>query len=731
MRSWLDAFLAIINSNPITFVSLLLLAFALLCLSATVAIRLRCKAQHHRALYKQAQLLFKANLQASNDILWDWKISEQTVTRFNAQSSVVKQNAQKSIPNRALIHPDDVQHVDNQLSRHLNGQTPVFEATYRIAQNQQWRWVLDRAKVIERDEHNEPLRMTGTMRDIDDLKSTEQRLNLFAKCVQNLSDAIIIYDADFKFVDANPAYQKMFGLPLANSELLIPSLSKNAAEKLKQKLFKQGHFVGELSLYTESGKRCPFELRIDTINNDAGTFDYFIMTYSDLSEYKKNQQVLHNLSNVDSLTALPNRRQFFNDLHALMSQEQHHAMLVMDLDNFKKINDSLGHQQGDQLLVTLAQRLDKLRRDSDSLYRLGGDEFALVMRGTNDIHTISAMAKRCLEAAAQPVVVNSHELAFSTSIGIVLCPEDGNSPQQLLKNADIAMYHAKRHGNHYQFFNDPMNTQALNRLQIESLIRFGLKRDHFDIYYQPKMDIRSGRIAGVEALARFITPNQGMISPAQFIPIAEETGQIVEIGEVILDKACADIQRWQQSGLFNGRVAVNLSPRQFALPDLGERIGGIINKHQINAQSLELEITEYTVMNDPEQAITIMNALVEMGIHLAMDDFGTGYSSLAYLKRFPIHTLKIDRAFIIDMVNERGKNMVDSIITMAHNLDLHVVAEGVEERSQLEKLAQLGCETLQGYYYSKPLPREQFEAFLAKQQKRQGRSQAQLEYELG
>jgi EAL domain-containing protein (putative c-di-GMP-specific phosphodiesterase class I) len=275
------------------------------------------------------------------------------------------------------------------------------------------------------------------------------------------------------------------------------------------------------------------------------------------------------------------------------------------------------------------------------------------------------------------------------------------------------MYHAKNNGaNRYLFFNDSMNKQAVKRLQIENLIRYGLKEDYFTVFYQPKMDILTGNVVGMEALVRFITPKGGLVSPASFIPVAEETGQIVDIGAVVLRKACADVKKWLALGLFQGRVAVNLSAKQFMLPNLCQQIDDILEQCELPSYHLELEITEGTVMQSPTLAIDTMKKLRARGIHLAMDDFGTGYSSLAYLKQFPLNTLKIDKAFIDDMDNARGRNMVDTIVTIAHNLSLNVVAEGVETKDQLDMLRKLRCETIQGYYYSKPLSAKDFAAFL-------------------
>ncbi len=702
--------------SPLHTVVLSLL-LALLCVMTFSVISLR---RSRKKLARSEQHL-KLTLEGSGDILWDWYIKTGEVKRVNDEHANHSATTQSFCipPNQALIHPQDLPRVQSALRAHLAQKTAFFEANYRLLDQQgQWRWMLDRGKVVEKDAQLQPLRMSGTMKDIDDIKTTEQRLDLFAKCVENLSDAMAIYDHEFKLVDTNPAFTELFSLSQKEHQGLaftLPGLNTKQISTLKRQVLKHSHIQCEVSVRSQHGKRLAMELSVDPVLNQQGEVDYYIMVYSDLSERKKTEQALNDLSNQDSLTGLANRNQFFVDLDTLMKQDSHHAMMVMDLDNFKKINDSLGHQLGDKLLIKLAQRLSERKRPQDTFYRLGGDEFALVMRGTNDIHTITAISNDFLQTIATPFRMMNHELAITASIGIVLSPEDGVSPQILLKNADTAMYHAKQQGNRYLFFNDAMNHQAVKRLQIENLMRFGLKRDHFEVFYQPKMDIATGQLAGMEALVRFITPKKGLISPGQFIPIAEETGQIIEIGEVVLKKACRDVKRWRDAELFSGRVAVNLSAKQFALPDLTDRIDALLQQYHLPASALELEITEGTVMDSPEQAIAIMHALVGKGIHLAMDDFGTGYSSLAYLKRFPLHTLKIDRAFIVDMVNERGKNMVDSIITIAQNLGLHVVAEGVEEAKQLQQLKQLGCETMQGYYYAKPLSAEQFEAFLLRE----------------
>ncbi|WP_232056557.1 putative bifunctional diguanylate cyclase/phosphodiesterase [Pseudoalteromonas sp. A25] len=672
----------------------------------------------------------KSTVEGSGDTLWDWNIATGEVVRINDRYMMPIGEKAHFIPNAHLIHPQDLVLVDRLLKQHFSEKTAFFEASYRLKDSlNQYHWVLDRGKIIEKDNNLNPLRMTGTIRDISHLKSTEERLNLFAKCVESLTDAIAIYDKQFRLVDLNPSYLVLFGgrrEQYIGNMFSLPGYDERYINQVKVSLKETEHWQEELRLRNHKNTLLPIEVTIDEIKNNHGQITNYVVVYSDLTERKKAESQLHNLSNRDRTTGLPNRNLFFTNLKKLAHQDTHHALLVFDLDNFKKINDSLGHQLGDSLLAKLAMRLSKLVRQKDTLYRLGGDEFALVMAGTNDIHTITRAAKQFLAAIATPFKMANHELVITSSVGIVLFPDDGSTPEILLKNADTAMYHAKQKGNHYLFFNDSMNEQAVKRLQIENLMRFGLKEDHFVVYYQPKMDIKTGRLVGMEALVRFITPKKGIISPGVFIPIAEETGQIIDIGEVVLDKACKDVKRWIDQDLFDGRVAVNLSAKQFSLPDLTTRIDIILQKNQLPSYFLELEITEGTIMDDPKEAISIMRSLTARGIHLAIDDFGTGYSSLAYLKQFPLNTLKVDKAFVDDMVSERGRNMVDSIVTIAHNLDLHVVAEGVEKAEQLAALEQLNCQTIQGYFYSKPLSAHEFTAFLKAQKQRENENQPHL-----
>mgnify|MGYP000504162418 CR=1 FL=1 len=612
--------------------------------------------------------------------------------------------------------------VKKALTAHFSEKTEHFEATYRVKnKHNKWIWILDRGKIVERDSSNKPLRMTGTLKDISQIKKTEESLKLFARCIQNISDAVVIYDRQYFAVDVNKAFQRITGkdrMNMLGQPLSFTQYPSSFTDDIKKHLLSQGSWHGEIDSIREDGTEYRIDLNIDIIYDENHNISHFVSVFSDITKRKENEAELRKLASSDVLTGLPNRSFFQANQARLVKSNINHALLVFDLDNFKKINDSMGHQIGDAILCQVTKRMLNLVRKQDTIYRLGGDEFSIIIEGTNDIHTITTLAKEILTTIALPFKIRNQEVVLYSSIGIVLFPEDGLTGHELLKNADTAMYHAKGSGgNRYQFFSDSMNKQAVKRLQIENLIRHGLKEDLFTVYYQPKIEIATGKISGMEALVRFETPSKGIISPYIFIPVSEETGQIIDIGEIVLKKACFAAKKWVEARLFTGRVAVNLSAVQFTQSNLVSQIANILKESKLPPKHLELEITEGTVMNSPQTAIDTMLQIRAMGVHLSLDDFGTGYSSLAYLKQFPLNTLKIDKAFIDDIEDsEQGRNMVATIVTIAHNLGMDVVAEGVETNQQLDYLASLKCEQLQGYLYSKPLAHENFQKYLLSHQ---------------
>lgn len=420
----------------------------------------------------------------------------------------------------------------------------------------------------------------------------------------------------------------------------------------------------------------------------------------------------------DALTDLPNRTLLKDRLTLALAQarrnEQMLAVMFLDLDQFKVVNDTAGHVEGDKLLQSVSQQLNSVLREGDTVARVGGDEFILLLPKIEQLADATEIAERVLTAVGRTRVIVGHEFNISISIGITLFPTDGDDAETLLTNADIAMYQAKEQGkNNFQFFTPVMNTRIQNRLALENDLRHGLERGEFVVYYQPQLNISTGQIVGVEALVRWQHPERGLVLPMEFIPVAEETGLIVPLGEWVLHAACAQIRSWQEAGLPPLRVAVNLSAREFQQGNLIEAVAGVLEETGLAPEFLQLEITEGVSIQDVDFTIKVMGELKEMGVQIAIDDFGTGYSALSYLRRFPIDVVKIDRSFVCDLtIDSTDAEIATTIIVMAHNLGLEVIAEGVETEEQLAFLKQRRCDEMQGYLFSKPVPAEKLEEIL-------------------
>lgn len=418
----------------------------------------------------------------------------------------------------------------------------------------------------------------------------------------------------------------------------------------------------------------------------------------------------------DALTGLPNRSLFYDRIyHGLARARRSNsniALMLLDIDRFKNINDSLGHDAGDLMLKTIATRLTETVRDTDTVARLGGDEFVVVLEGMQAQDDVLLVANKLLVTLAQPMHISGHNISATVSIGVSTFPKDGEQTDELLKHADIAMYQAKEEGkNNCQFYTKGMNATAVNYLLLENDLRRALELNQFTLHYQPQIDLQTGYLIGVEALVRWQHPERGLVSPAHFIPLAEETGLIVPIGEWVLREACRQQKCWLEAGKKVGKVAVNLSPRQFRQKNFPEKVAAILRETRLAAEYLELEITESCAMEHAGETINQLKQLNQMGMFLAIDDFGTGYSSLAYLQRFPIQKLKIDRSFVNDIhADTHDAAITKTIIGLAHSMQLRVIAEGVETHHQADWLRRQGCDQAQGFLYAKPMTPIQLES---------------------
>ncbi|RUO78238.1 EAL domain-containing protein [Pseudidiomarina taiwanensis] len=696
----------------------LMLAFAII---YVVVVALRSKRKALKQLRDSEERL-KLSLWGSGDLLWDWDMTTEQLHCHNSWrdfpefplDQIRHKNSVHPTPTQlGAIHPNDRERVRTELEAYLYHQSESYESTYRVRGAKGWVWVLDRGKIVARDEQQRPLRMTGTLKDITPLVAAEERLKMLAASITNISDGVCIYDEQFRVVETNQSFTRITGYQrdeIVGSPLTFKLYNRDYLEQVKAMLALHGTWHSEIEDLRKDGLQYQMDLTIDAIRDDSGTISHYVATFSDITDRKHKERELRRLANTDTLTGLPNRSYFQVTHSNLVRKRIAHALLVFDLDDFKKINDSLGHEVGDHLLLQAAERISDVARAQDTVYRIGGDEFALLLEDTTNIHTITQAANRILDTLRLPFNIRGEDVVISGSIGIVVYPADGETSQELLQNADTAMYHTKsRGGNAYHFFNESMNRNAVRRLHVESQLRHALKHNYLQVHYQAKVSLKDHRYVGLEALVRLDIPGAEVISPAEFIPLAEETGLIIDVGERVLRQTCRDMRNWIAADQVTGRVAVNLSARQFLQPDLTQRIKTILAEEGLPPHYLELEITEGVVMENPERAIQIMSELHQTGIHLALDDFGTGYSSLAYLKRFPIQTLKIDKAFIDDIHSaERDRNMVASIVGMAHNLGLSVVAEGVVDYQQAQILAGLNCEYAQGYLYAQPLSGEKF-----------------------
>jgi diguanylate cyclase (GGDEF)-like protein/PAS domain S-box-containing protein len=543
----------------------------------------------------------------------------------------------------------------------------------------------------------------------------QDNLKFLQVLIDTIPCSIFYKDTSGIYLGCNKAFEEYLDKPRqeiigkTDYDLVPKAVADKYCRADQDLLRKKGIHAYEASIRYADGTRHEVICNKAVFLNPDGTPGGLVGSILDITERKQFEEQLMYQANHDSLTGLPNRNLLNDRLnHGLAYEDRHRellAVMLIDLDNFKVINDTMGHSSGDLLLLEVAKRLQKCVRQYDTVARLGGDEFVLLLTDVEHIQSLAKISDKILVLFKEPFLIAGHEIFVTASVGIATYPTDGVTADTLLKNADTAMYHAKELGrNGYQFFAEEMNVKVHERLTMETRLRKALERQEFFLLYQPRVDVASGAIAGTEALLRWKPEGEEVIKPNDFIPLLEETGLIVQVGEWVLRAVCLQGMAWLAAGVPPLIISVNVSARQFHQKNLPEKIDEILRETGFPARLLEIELTESIIIQDVEETILKLDRLKEMGVRLSIDDFGTGYSSLSYLKRFPIDILKIDRSFVSGLTTDPDDaTIVSTIIAMAHNLKMNVVAEGVETSRQLQFVDQQGCEEVQGFFFSQPI----------------------------
>jgi len=549
------------------------------------------------------------------------------------------------------------------------------------------------------------------------LQHVETQLDWYRQLVAHTSEPIMITDAAQRILAVNGAFEQATGYSAGELFGQTPSILTSGRhgpefyQGMWQSLRTSGSWEGEVWNRSKSGEISPRLLRLKALG-DLDRPSHYVAIFTDIRALQAQEARIEYLAHHDPLTGLPNRVALGGHFDSALATARRNgsrlAVVVIDLDNFKTVNDSLGHHAGDLLLSEIARRLQTTLAEGEHLIRLGGDEFVLLIESIHQVEAVIARVQAMMRAISAVCEIDGHQLHTSPSIGISLYPEDGECPESLMRNADTAMYYAKSNGrNNYQFFAAPMNAAANKRLHLESELWQALSENQLLLHYQPQVELPSGRIVGVEALVRWQHPQRGMISPLDFIPVAEETGLILPLGHWVLLTACRQARAWLDQGVDLGEIAVNISAQQFKQPEFVKSVQSVLDETGLPAERLELEITESTVMNGADSSVSTLQELKAMGVKLAIDDFGTGYSSLSYLRRFPLDRLKIDRTFVADLESDAdAASLVGSIIALGRSLGLRLVAEGVENSAQVDSLRNMDCERVQGFHFCRPVPAE-------------------------
>ncbi len=663
--------------------------------------------------------------EGSHEGLWEWNYSNGEVfysKRFKEIMGVKNINIENKINTWIdKIVPEDRPEVIRQLENHLNQKTKSIYSEHRIVINDGIKWVSITGKAKYEKDTNE-IKIIGFLSDITQrkeaqlaLKDSEEQFKLFMK---NLPAGAFIKDVNGKFIFSNRYLNNFFNrdsIVGLEDITVFPEAEKESLKAQNKKILQNGFYTNETKLLDKEKNEKYFQAQQFVINRKNKKFIGGI--YSDITEQKQTESKLNILAHYDALTNLPNRMMFHESLKRRISKARRSgtklALMFIDLDNFKTINDTLGHDYGDMLLKEVAARFHKILREEDLVARLGGDEFTVILDDIQDTAYSSVVAQKIIDSLSQPVRMNTETGYIGASIGIAIFPDDTNDIEQLIKDADMAMYKAKTEGkNAYRYFTEDMNANALEKLELTNDLRQAIESEQLTLHYQPIVNIETNTLHGLEALVRWEHPKYGLITPESFISIAEEGGFMVKVGKWILSKTCTQIKRMEAIGV-EIKIAVNISSKQLTQNDLLLTVKSIVKESEITPNLLELEVNENFLMEDINKVSKVISELKKLGVSTSIDDFGTGYSSLIHLKKLPITKLKIDKSFIRDIPEDKDDMVITkTIITLASQLSLEVSAEGVETEEQARFLQKNGCYIMQGYLFSEPIPEDKIDNFL-------------------
>ncbi|RHW77781.1 bacteriohemerythrin [Colwellia sp. RSH04] len=666
---------------------------------------------------------WKFILDAEKENVWDLNLENKTKSLTENDSSIIDivQNKIQGNDKSAQIHPDDIDLFKKDFLLHLQGKTKFFTNKHReLKSNGSWSWVLSRGKVVSRNESGQPLRMVGTHSDI-----TEREL---ASIIFNhSSQAMMVTDENNNIISINKAFTKITGYK--EDEILgkPPSIlssgihDKQFYKMMWEEINRCGSWSSEVYNKRKNGQMfCEF-LSINTVKNQEDGIDYFVALFSDITQQKKADETIQRQASFDSLTNLPNKVTFQNRLEEQILWSKRSklpfAVLFVDLDHFKDVNDSLGHESGDQLLIQASNRLKDCVRESDIVARFGGDEFTILLPDIKDTEIIERVAKNIILRLIEPFDVGINRVYVSASIGITLYPNDADTSLGLLRNADQAMYKAKQTGrSRFNYFTPAMQERAQERQRLVTDLHNAIELKQFELYYQPIFDMKTKKLIKAEALIRWNHPIKGLVSPDEFIPLSEKSGLINKIGDWVFKEATTQTKKWQNKYQMDLQISINKSPIQFKSESKVKHWLEFIKEIGLSSESIIIEITENVLMDNENDILDRLLKFREAGFMLALDDFGTGYSSLSYLRKFPIDYMKIDRSFVSNLSND-AQDMVlcEAMIGLAQKLGIKVIAEGIETPLQSKLISDMDCDYGQGYLFSKPIPASEFDALLKDQ----------------